>query len=339
MTLRTALAFIVAAASIAGWYVAVMLARPAFVGDEYHHVPVARAVAAGEWRPARDLPMPPTFHWIAAQVLHIGRGVSFLPGQGIAADFGATGGRDLWLLRAVNPALGLIALLLVASIPARFAPNAAAGRMLRLAWHPLLLPLWAFVYTEVAALLGILIAVAAHARGRRLIGAAGLLFACAVRQTSVVWAAFFVALAALEMSEAKGPPRRVGRFFRQAWPYLVVVVAGGVWAVAAAREGLAKNLENRAEFNRAQLYMFALVAAVLWLPAWVAELPAVWRGLGPRLARGATIVLAIAAVALLELAFRNPHPWNTDLNYLRDWPLVAMMHSAAARYAVASVVV
>jgi hypothetical protein len=47
----------------------------------------------------------------------------------------------------------------------------------------------------------------------------------------------------------------------------------------------------------------------------------------------------VTAIGVLELAFRNPHPWNLDLDYLRNWPLYWMTTHAVARYAAAIILV
>jgi hypothetical protein len=69
--------------------------------------------------------------------------------------------------------------------------------------------------------------------------------------------------------------------------------------------------------------MFLLTAATLWLPIWWPHLRQNWRTVfEPRLARPWVAAASMAAVGALMLAFRNPHPWNTDLAFLRNGPLV-----------------
>jgi hypothetical protein len=126
----TLLAFALGTASLAGWWALATHVRPGFVGDEYHHVPAIRGLAEGDWSAARTLPMPATFHWIAARVLSLsgGRGPRGVQPDGLYALIGP----DMPLLRAINPALGVLALLLLAAERPRAGErDARPGRILR----------------------------------------------------------------------------------------------------------------------------------------------------------------------------------------------------------------
>jgi len=48
---------------------------------------------------------------------------------------------------------------------------------------------------------------------------------------------------------------------------------------------------------------------------------------------------ALAAVFLLTIAYDNPHPWNNNVDYLRNLPLIAMSNSLRARFAAACLIV
>jgi len=88
----------VAILSVLLWYVVLLSARPALMGDEGYHVPAIRALARelpplrallrGDWGPGRILQMPPTYHLLAS-----------LPARLV--------GSDLWMLRGFNVLLAV----------------------------------------------------------------------------------------------------------------------------------------------------------------------------------------------------------------------------------------
>jgi hypothetical protein len=110
------------------------------------------------------------------------------------------------------------------------------------------------------------------------------------------------------------------------------VVAGGFLA-AWSGFSLSPKVENRFRPNVAQFYILALTAALLWAPAWLAHLAEFWpRRFAAWLARPWICAALVAATGVLGLVYYSPHQWNTDLNYLRNWPLVAMNNALAARF-------
>lgn len=327
MTLALALMIVF----LAAWYVVVVFTRPTWVGDEYHHVPAIRGIVTGDWTSARGLPMAPTYHVLVALLARVL-------------------GTELWALRLVNPLLGIATLVFMYTAIRARCPAAGAHTLLRFALNPLLLPLWVFVYTDVAALLGVVAALNFYVRGRHLSAAAALFVACLVRQSNVVWALLFAGLAVLDLWRADGRPAagwrtawrnlRLHSAARVVWPYALAFVLGVVWLVLCARATLTYKLENRPQANIAQFYVLFLTAALLWAPLWLAHLARVWsRSFTAALERPWTCAAVIAAVGALELLFDNPHPWNLDRHYLRNWPLYAMTYSLAARYLLALCIV
>lgn len=315
----------VAIAGLLAWYVVVGVARPSFVGDEFHHVPAIRGLTEGDWGPARALPMPPTYHALAALLARVL-------------------GTELWAVRLFNVLLGVAAIgFMAAALRARY-PDAGAWHLLRLAWNPLLLPFWVFAYTDLAALLGVIIALNSYVRRQYVAAAGGLLLACLFRQSSVVWVAFFIALGAVELWQRQpGEPVRwtfVRRAARVLWPYVLVLILGGGILVAWREIALPSNIENRVRPNIAQFYILALTAGLLWAPVWLAHLVEYWpQRFAAWLARPWICAALVAAVGVLGLVFQNPHGWNADPNYLRNWPLVAMSRSLAARFLLSTCIV
>lgn len=328
-----------------GWYAAFTILRPELVGDERHHVPAIQAAARGDWSLVRELPMPLTYHWLAVWATR-------------------TVGPELWALRAFQTFWTLLAIVLYHTAAKVYRPDYSSRDLYRFAWHPLIVAFGALVCTDITALVGILIALNFHLRRRYIPAALGLAGALLIRQSNVVWVAYFLAWSLMEVwlkastfrnapsvrtpvvlatasfsdwfKRVAAPQLRCG-----AWAYLAVF-AGGAVAVALAGRGvlLARAMSNYPEFNPAVFYLLALAAALLWLPIWLARLAEFWpRRLAPALMRAWKVALLVAAVAVLALEYRNPHPWNMDLDFPHNWPLYAMVMFAGARVVLAVVIV
>ena len=316
------LTLVPAFAAPAAWFVLLTIARPGLVGDEVYHVPAIRALADGDWGPARILPMPPTYHLLAALCARLV-------------------GDELWILRAFNALLSGLTLAIFGWAAARHDPDGAAHRLWRLAWNPLVGPLWVLAYTDAAALLGLAFALAFFARRQHTWAAGGLLLAGLIRQSNILWLAAFAALTGVNPrgDRSAGPHGRLTELAKRLWPYALALAAAAVILTHAAPTG-PPLIENQPRFNPAQFYLFGLTGAVLIAPAWLPAAAALWRRwLERAFLRPWLCAAAIAAVGLLELAFSNPHPWNVDLNYLRNWPLLAMTKYVAARYLAAVLLV
>lgn len=316
------LAVTMALAGPAAWFGLLAIARPELVADEVYHVPAVRALAQGDWGPVGALPMPPTYHLLAA-----------LPVRVL--------GGELWVIRGFNALLSGLTLIVFGKAAVRHDPHGATHRLLRLAWNPLLGPLWVLAYTDAAALFGVAFALAFYARKQHGWAAAGLLLACLVRQSNVLWPVLFAAWAVIECRDDRTAAAR-GRLRSLAatiGPYgLALVVA--VICMAVTAFGQPPLVENRPRFNPAQFYLFGLTAALLAAPVWLPALAAPWRRwFGQAIRRPWICAAAIAAVGLLELTFGNPHPWNADPDYLRNWPLLAMTRHLSVRYLAAVVLV
>lgn len=315
---RTALAL--ACGSYVLLWSALALLNPRPIADEEEHLPVIECFARGDWSAAAEVPMLPTYHLVAA---------------------GATGwcGAPLLAVRGLNVLLACAAAFVLALGLNRGAAQqtCAADRLLHFAWNPLLVPFVALAYTDVAGVLPIVAALALHERRRYAWSGAALLVACLIRQTSVVWVAFFVAWAL--WTERRSAAARI-EVAARLWLHVAILVVAAAALLIFGRLTIGPTVFNRMEFNPAQLYCFAIFVALLGLPLWAVRAPAVWRELARGwLMRPVGVAATIAAVAALALAFQSPHAWNYDFDYVRNWPLEAMRHWPLARLAGAVLIV
>ena len=188
---------------------------PHTLGDEMYHVPAIQALARGAPLP-RELPMFPTYHWLAA-----------LPARWF--------GTELWMLRLFQGAVAVAAFLLYQALFRLRYPEAGGDRLLLLAWNPLVFPFFVLVYTDVAALTALLAGVYFQLRGRHLLAAGTLLLACLLRQSNLLWIVFLAAWRIADLWSTDGSNEGVLRQFgalvrrERLWLHgLVLAIGAGV---------------------------------------------------------------------------------------------------------------
>ncbi|MEW6252735.1 MAG: hypothetical protein AB1716_19030 [Planctomycetota bacterium] len=353
---------LVAIAGVVTWYFAVNICLAHVLGDEMYHFPMVQALARGE-SPPRKLPMPLTYHYVASFPVRI---VAWVQGAG-----GSSPDVNLWAVRAFQATVAIAVLLLYRELIRLRHPEDGERRLLLFAWNPLVFPFFVLVYTDVASLAALLLAVYAHLRGRRGWACVALVAACALRQSNLVWVACVAtwrlveALSALQ-SEADTASKMAGRYGallravlrENLWVHVLIVAGAALFLYRWGGLVLSPDAGNQPAFNRAQLYLFGIVLAIVWLPRWG---PAVVGNIrnavirpgtarraagsllpGPvasELAVGAALGgAALAAVGLAGL-YANVHEWNQELTFLHNWPLRIMADSRAAALAGAALLV
>jgi hypothetical protein len=317
----------VALAAVVIWFAVLLWVNPRPIADERIHWQVITDLLQDRWPHPGQIPMFPAFHLLGAAAVRLF-------------------GESLLVVRSLNALITLAALLLVYGA-ARVRHAEAAGTVLLLwAWNPLYFPYCVLAYTEPASLLALGGALWFHVRKRTLWAAVALLAACFVRQSNIVWVAFFAVwelahqLDAGRTDSASGLAALDRTALRRLWPYVVAVaLLGGLlipsWSWLSLPTG-----DNRLGVNAAQFHLFGFAIAVLWAPLWIQHARELWsRKLGPALTRAWICAAVIAAVAALAMSFDNPHPWNANPNYLHDRFLVLLYTSAVVRYAVAALIV
>jgi alpha-1,2-glucosyltransferase len=311
--LRFALA--IAVLVLLDWYGVVCAVLPRAIGDERQYQPTICDLVLGDTRSLRIHSITPT--WLV-----------------VCGQLATVVGTSITSLRGIAAAAGVSALLIMAGASWTRDPRTAPERFTCLALHPLLVQMWVLFYSDLPALAAILLAAWAAQARRHTWAALAALLAVLIRQSNLVWLAMFAVLAADAAWDARAAwSRRLGRALAAALPYGVamLVAAALIWC------GWLRILPdpfNGPRFNRAQFYFFGLVAALVWLPVW---LPALRRAspvdLWPRAVRPLPCSAFVAGVALLVVAFANPHAGNVDYQWLRNRPLVALDQHVAVRIA------
>ncbi|MEP0848483.1 MAG: hypothetical protein HRF50_16880 [Phycisphaerae bacterium] len=326
--LRDHAALLVALGSVVGWYAALAVVNPVRIADERIHFGLVEEILQGEALSTNLIPMLPAYHYAIA-------GATWLLGGSLNAA------------RAVNAAVALVGVLLLHACTAGRPAGQRGMQALLYAWNPILLPLCAMVYTEGAATVAIVGAVLAALRGRHGWAALALAVACVVRQSNILWAAFFVGWRMLDgAGVGEGgrlrdlltlDVRSAAQAARSAWPYGLVVAGAAVFFAIIGGVTVGPAHDNRPRFNPAQFYLFASVVVVLWAPLLARELVRHWPAILVRLRWGGICAGFIAAAGTLEMLYVNPHPWNGDPAYLRNRLLVALHTSLPLRAGAATV--
>jgi len=323
---KTNHSFLVASLSIAAFFVLLTVFINNPIVDEGLHLLAVQRLLNGNWHQPDFLPMPLTYHFLV-----------YLP----AKVFGA----EVWVLRLVNTILSIALLWVVQSIH-RVQKSGHDERLLHVAWLPVLFPFTVLAYTEVASLLLLLAGVLLHLCKKPALSALPLTGACMVRQSNIVWVAFIAAWGALEAwqryrrDRSAGAPlldrRQITTILSQVWPQLIILIAASVFFLVNGGFNITAVEANRIRFNSAQFYLFALTLVGLWGPIWVPRLAkdfialGRWAGRQPKLG-GAVILLSLLAAAGATTTYWNPHPWNHNPNFLRNWLLVLLERSIVAR--------
>jgi alpha-1,2-glucosyltransferase len=208
-----------------------------------------------------------------------------------------------------------------------FEPRISTMRTMQFTLFPLLFPFWFVIYTDVFALLFVLLAVWAFTRDRfHLTGVFGAI-GTAVRQTSVVWLAMLAVWTA-SVSINRPPPELIRRLlsfaFAAALFVLFVLVNQGV---AIGDRGSHPEMELHTENLLFMLACFFL----MFFPLIASTLPRIVR-LHPALLAG----VALGSAALFFGTFRVDHPYNAVASedvFVRNQILRLMTSSTPARVA------
>ncbi len=214
-------------------------------------------------------------------------------------------------------------ILLFGSLVRSFEPQASTMRTLQFVFFPLLFPFWFLIYTDIFALMLLLLAILALTRRRFHVTGMLMIMSMMVRQTYLVWTAL-LGLWTVIVNVAE-PFRQVvksatsfaigGGLF-----VLFVIVNGGV-AIGD------RNNHPDMEFQTENLLFMLVCFFLMFLPLIVSKLPQV-----ARLHRAILIGVPLSSAMLFFGTFRVDHSGNTQWQdyYIRNAMLEAMTSSPVA---------
>ena len=214
-------------------------------------------------------------------------------------------------------------ILLFRSLMRSFEPRASTVRTLQFVFFPLLFPFWFLIYTDIFALMLLLLAIMALTRRRFHATGALMIMSVVVRQTHIVWMAL-LGLWTVIVNFAE-PLRqlltRVASFGVGAGLFLVFVIVNRGVAVGD------RNNHPDMELQTENLLFMLVCFFLMFLPLIVSELPQI-----ARLHRAVLVGVPVASIVLFFGTFRVDHSGNTQWQdyYVRNAMLEAMTSSPVA---------
>lgn len=204
-----------------------------------------------------------------------------------------------------------------------FEPQAGAVRTLQFVFFPLLFPFWFLIYTDVYALMFLLLAVLALTRGRFHLTGALMILSVTVRQSYIVWLAM-LGLWTLITHRAKplGQLLKLCMSFGiGATLFLLFVIANGGVAVGD------RSSHPDMEFHTENLLFMLLCFSLMFLPLILSSLTLI-----SRLHPAILVAVPLSSAAIFFGTFRVDHPYNDPANdyFLRNRVLEAVTSSPVA---------
>lgn len=211
-------------------------------------------------------------------------------------------------LRLINSLFGLAAIFAFLPCVRRVNPEVAGERTLQLALLPILFPFNFLIYTEALALLLLLVGAWGYLDRKPTLSAAALILGCLVRQTGVVWLAAFFGMFYLREHGLSLGAAAIRQHLREQWLFLVGFAASAVFVVVNGGVAIGdRDMHPAFGFHDDNVVAFLIYFAILFLPTFVGQLPAMLRFARERFFLAAGLV---ALVGLFLLGAESDHPWN-----------------------------
>jgi len=277
---------------------------------------------------------------------HLGQIQRYLAGNYVTTStasggFHATAATFAWLtgrsgreeIRLFVLLISGVTILTFRTLVKSFEPQASTVRTLQFALFPLLFPFWFLIYTDVLALLLLLLAVLALTRDRFHLTGMLAILSVAVRQTYVVWLAMLGVWTAIVNSA--GTLRQLARrgmsFGIAAALFLLFVLVNDGVAIGD------RDSHPDMELHTENLLFMLVCFFLLFLPLIVSRLPQI-----ARLHPAVLIGVGLSSVVLFFGTFRVDHPYNLNVItqdvFLRNAMLQAMTSSTLGRVATSAAI-
>lgn len=261
--------------------------------DEGFHTPQIWAFYHGDFRVAKELTMIPAYHAVIAGLLK------------------ATDTFSIKLARFLHLLLSALALPVFYHICKSLKQTQADTRTLLFLSCPIILPFFSLIYTDLPALLAVLLAFLLTLQKRYILAAIVGLLAILMRQTNLIWVVFCCAFILIEHIREHGLAhwrQQVLPLARKLWAYAVIGIGAVTYFYLKGGVAVGDSHQHEISFNLSNLYFFLLLTFVFLLPHNIAyakqifELlkskPKVWYILG-------------AAFIIYMATYSNSHQYNS----------------------------
>jgi alpha-1,2-glucosyltransferase len=301
--------------AVLGYAIICML--PHETADEGFHGPQIWSFYCGNYKPLPDLSMVPGYHFILAFVCR------------------QLGVFNLDLLRFLSACLSLLALPIFYKFTRIYHGKEAPIRTLQLLFLPLLYPFFFLIYTDIPALMSVLLVWLFCLRRQHIPAAIAGILALLLRQNNIIWIGLGVLLVCLESGGDSGKTQANSKrgfalpALTQVWPYIAVFILFGLFVIYNGGVATGDQRLQRMSINLTGVYFLLLCGWAAFLPYNIVQAPKIWRLLlKPWIAAS-----AVAGLVVYLATFRVTHQYNAQgLDfYLHNRVLTLMTNSAAWR--------
>ena len=271
----------------------VLLNLKSETADEGFHTPQIWAFFHGDFRVAKELTMIPAYHAVIAGLLK------------------TTDTFSVKLARFLHLLLSALALPVFYHICKTLKQTQADTRTLLFLCCPIILPFFSLIYTDLPALLTVLLAFLLTLQKRYVLAAIVGLLAILMRQTNLIWVAFCCVFILIEHIREHGVEhwrQQILPLVRKLWAYAVIGIGAVTYFYLKGGVAVGDSHQHQISFNLSNLYFFLLLTFVFLLPHNIAyakpiiELlkttPKVWYALG-------------AAFIIYMATYSNSHQYNS----------------------------
>jgi alpha-1,2-glucosyltransferase len=270
------------------------------LGDEPHHVAQIRLFLLERWVVTPALTTIPGYHALIALIARV------------------VGLEDVAHLRVYSFAISLTTLCLIFSLARRAGDDREVERLLQIGLLPILFPMLFLLYTDVAALLVLVIALLLHERSKHIAAGLAATAALLVRQNYVVWLLFVASLTIASTREMRDVPRRLLGF-------ALGLIAFGAFVLWNGGVAIGDRTMHPFGLYLGNLYFALFVAFLLLLPLHIANA----EKLVMLARRPATLALLGAFFPLFLFTFTLDHPYNQpELNWFLHNRLLTVLVSS-----------
>jgi alpha-1,2-glucosyltransferase len=294
------------------------------MADEAVHVDQIRTFTRGDWTLNEWLTTPPGYHVLVA-------GISRIVGRSAVPA-----------LRSYSFMLSIALLLVLFLLCRDVRDGRTPERILQIAFLPTLFPLFFLIYTDVASMLFVVLALLLHERRRYwLAGVAGF-FSLLVRQSNIVWVGYLLVLLAIRLHDVT-PVAAGGTAARRRMPRLsgvarAVTTRGATYILTIAaflafvlvNGGVAigdRDMHPLSAVHFSNIYFALFITFVLFLPLHLVQLREIRR----LFYRTRTLVGVAVFVPFFLYTFTPDHPYNQLDFWLHNRLLIFFSSSTATK--------
>ncbi len=219
--------------------------------DEGFHTPQIWAFFHGDFRVAKELTMIPAYHAVIAGLLKM------------------TDTFSIKLARFLHLLLSALTLPVFYYICKRLKQSQADTRTLLFLSCPIVLPFFSLIYTDIPALLAILLAFLLTLQKRYILAATIGLLAILMRQTNLIWVAFCCVFILIEHIRAHGLEswrQQILPLARKLWAYAAIGIGAVIFFYLKGGVAVGDSHQHQISFNLSNLYFFLLLIFLFFLP-------------------------------------------------------------------------